>query len=30
VIVAESQIRIGERVLTFVAARRISGDDLFN
>ena len=26
-IVAESQIRIGERVLTFVAARRISGDE---
>ncbi len=30
VIVAESQIRVGERVLTFVAARRISGDDLLN
>ena len=30
VIVAESQIRVGERVLTFVAARRIAGDDLFN
>jgi hypothetical protein len=27
-IVAESQIRVGERVLTFVAARRIAGDDL--
>ena len=26
-IVAESQIRVGERVLTFVAARRISGDE---
>jgi hypothetical protein len=30
VIVAESQIRVGERVLTFVAARRITGDDLLN
>ncbi len=26
-LVAESQIRVGERVLTFVAARRISGDE---
>ncbi|HMK10270.1 MAG TPA: hypothetical protein VK461_01675 [Acidimicrobiales bacterium] len=26
-IVAESQIRVGERVLTFIAARRITGDD---
>jgi hypothetical protein len=27
VIVAESQIRVGKRVLTFIAARRISSDD---
>jgi hypothetical protein len=26
-IVAESQIRVGERVLTFISARRITGDD---
>ena len=26
-IVAESQVRVGERVLTFIAARRITGDD---
>jgi hypothetical protein len=26
-VVAESQIRVGERVLTFISARRITGDD---